>query len=46
MSRRKLSIFIKDIIQNMREAEDFIQGMSFEEFELDHWTLSNNAFAI
>ena len=40
MSRRRLSIFITDIIQNMREAEDFIQGMSFEEFELDKKTFN------
>ena len=40
MSRRKLSIFIRDIIQNMREAEDFIRGMSFEDFELDKKTFN------
>jgi uncharacterized protein with HEPN domain len=37
---RKLSIYIKDIIQNMQDAEEFIKGMSFEEFELDKKTFN------
>jgi uncharacterized protein with HEPN domain len=37
---RKLSIYIRDIIQNMQDAEEFVKGMSFEEFELDKKTFN------
>ena len=37
---RKASIYIRDIIQNMQDAEEFIQGISYEEFESDKKTFN------
>jgi len=39
MSRR-VSLYIHDILQNMRDAEEFIRGMSREQFEADKRTLN------
>lgn len=39
--RRKLSIYLRDILQNMEDAEEFVQGMSREEFEADKKTMSH-----
>lgn len=35
---RKASIYIRDMIRSMEDAEEFIRGMSFEEFESDKKT--------
>jgi len=37
MSRNVL-VYIKDILQNMRDAEQFIQGMTYEQFVADKKT--------
>lgn len=37
---RKASIYISDIIQNMQDAVEFVQGISFEEFESDKKTFN------
>jgi uncharacterized protein with HEPN domain len=37
---RKVSLYIRDILQNMRDAEEFIRGMSREQFESDKRTLN------
>ena len=37
--KRKISFYIRDILQNIEIAEDFIHGMSREEFENDRKTL-------
>jgi uncharacterized protein with HEPN domain len=29
---RNISLYIKDILQNMHDAEEFIQGLSYEGF--------------
>ena len=36
---RKISLYIRDILKNMVDAEEFIQGMSMEQFENDKKTL-------
>lgn len=37
---RNITLYIKDILQNMREAVEFIQGMSYEQFIDDKRTLN------
>ena len=37
---RNLLLYIKDILQNMQDAEDFIRGMSFANFETDKRTFN------
>ena len=37
--RRDISLYINDILENMRDAEDFIQGFSYEQFQSDKKTL-------
>ena len=37
---RTISIYIKDILQNMDDAVEFIQGMSYEQFVADKRTLN------
>ncbi len=37
---RNITLYIKDILQNMRDAEDFIQGMSYEQFSNDKRTVN------
>ena len=32
---RNITLYIKDILQNMSDAEDFISGMSYEQFTND-----------
>ena len=39
MSRNVL-VYIKDILQNMRDAEQFIQGMTYEQFVADKKTVN------
>jgi uncharacterized protein with HEPN domain len=39
MSRNVL-VYIKDILQNMRDAEQFIQGMTYEQFVADKKTMN------
>ncbi|MCC7201729.1 MAG: DUF86 domain-containing protein [Nitrospirae bacterium] len=37
---RKISLYLRDILQNMRDVEEFIQGLSQEQFETDKKTLN------
>jgi hypothetical protein len=37
---RNIALYIKDILQNMREAVEFIHGMSYEQFIGDKRTLN------
>lgn len=39
MSRNAL-LYIKDILENMQDAEEFIRGMSYEQFHADKRTLN------
>lgn len=38
--KRKSSLYIKDILESMEKIEEFIQGMSFEDFTKDDKTSS------
>ena len=38
--RRDISLYIKDILQNMSDAEEFIQGFSYDQFASDKKTLN------
>ncbi len=37
---RNVVLFVKDILQNMREAEEFIRGLSYDEFAGDKKTFN------
>ena len=37
---RDISLYLKDIVQNMRDAEEFLQGFSFDQFQSDKKTLN------
>ena len=37
---RDISLYIKDILQNMRDAEEFIQELSYDQFLSDKKTLN------
>jgi len=37
---RDISLYIEDILQNMRDAEEFIQGFSYDQFASDKKTLN------
>jgi uncharacterized protein with HEPN domain len=37
---RNISLYIKDILQNMRDAEEFIHGLSYGQFSL--WLTSGH----
>jgi uncharacterized protein with HEPN domain len=37
---RDISLYIKDILDNMRDAEEFIQGFSYDQFRSDKKTLN------
>jgi len=37
---RNLVLYVKDILQNMQDAEEFIQGLSYEEFARDKKTFN------
>jgi len=37
---RNISLYIKDILQNMRDAEEFTQGLSYEQFSADKKTFN------
>jgi uncharacterized protein with HEPN domain len=37
---RDISLYIKDILQNMRDAQEFIQGISYDRFASDKKTLN------
>lgn len=37
---RNISLYIKDILQNMRDAEEFIQGLSYSQFVADKRTFN------
>ena len=38
--KRSLVPYVRDILQNMQDAEDFIQGMSFDQFASDKKTVN------
>jgi uncharacterized protein with HEPN domain len=38
--KRNTLLYIKDILENMRDAEGFIQGMSYEQFAADKRTVN------
>ncbi len=37
---RNVRLYIKDILENMRDAEEFIRGMSYDEFAADKRTVN------
>ena len=37
---RDISLYVKDILQNMRDAEEFIQELSYDQFQSDKKTLN------
>lgn len=37
--RRNVTLYLIDILQNMRDAEEFILGMDYEQFQTDKKTL-------
>jgi uncharacterized protein with HEPN domain len=37
---RNISLYIRDILQNMQEASEFIGGMSYEQFSNDKRTIN------
>ena len=37
---RNITLYVKDILQNMLEAEEFIEGMSYDQFISDKRTLN------
>lgn len=37
---RNMTLYVKDIVQNMEDAEEFIQGFSYEAFVSDKKTLN------
>jgi len=37
---RTVSLFIKDILQNMNDAMEFIEGISYDQFAADKKTLN------
>ena len=37
---RNIALYLKDILQNMRDAEEFIQGFSYDQFASDKKTLN------
>ena len=37
---RHVALYIKDILQNMRDAEQFIEGMTYEQFVDDKKTFN------
>jgi len=37
---RNISLYVKDILQNMRDAEEFIQGLSYDGFIADKRTFN------
>ena len=37
---RNITLYVKDILQNMLEAEEFLEGMSYEQFISDKRTLN------
>lgn len=43
---RNVSLYIRDILQNMSDAEEFIRGLSYERFATDKKTFNAVARAI
>lgn len=37
---RNISLYVRDILQNMQDAEEFIQGLSYSEFAADKKTFN------
>jgi len=38
--KRNVAIYVRDILENMRDAESFIQGMSYAQFAADKKTFN------
>jgi len=38
--KRNVSLYIRDIVQNMQDAEEFIQGFSYDQFVSDKKTFN------
>lgn len=38
--KRNLALYVRDILQNMRDAEEFIQGLSYDDFAGDKKTFN------
>ena len=38
--KRNVALYVRDILQNMRDAEDFIQGLTYEQFAPDKKTVN------
>ena len=43
---RNVALYVKDILQYMREAEEFIEGLQYDEFAVDKKTFNAVARAI
>ena len=43
---RNIALYVKDILQYMREAEEFIEGLQYDEFAVDKKTFNAVARAI
>jgi len=37
---RNIGLYLRDILQNMRDAEEFVLGLSYEQFALDKKTFN------
>jgi uncharacterized protein with HEPN domain len=38
--KRKVALYVHDILQNMQDAEEFIQGLSYDQFAKDKKTFN------
>jgi len=38
--KRNIVIYVRDILQNMQDAEDFVQGLSYDQFKVDKKTFN------
>ena len=38
--KRNVALYVRDILQNMRDAEEFIEGLSYAEFAADKKTFN------
>lgn len=38
--KRNVTLYVRDIVQNMQDAEEFIQGMSYDQFVADKKTFN------
>ena len=38
--KRNVALYLRDILQNMQDAEEFIQGLSYDQFTADKKTFN------